>query len=57
MMTPHAPPPIDGGRPKFRMPDIYIVLVLFILAGISLIVLGIVQIIRAIRFGHGIATP
>lgn len=32
MMTPHAPSPIDGGRPKFRMPDIYIVLVLFILA-------------------------
>jgi len=33
------------------------IVVLFILAGISLIVLGIVQIIRAIRFGHGIATP
>jgi uncharacterized membrane protein HdeD (DUF308 family) len=31
--------------------------VLFILAGISLIVLGIVQLIRAITFGRGVATP
>lgn len=31
--------------------------VLFILVGISLIVLGIVQIVRAITFGRGIATP
>ncbi len=33
------------------------IVVLFILAGISLIVLGIVQIIRAITFGRGVATP
>ena len=33
------------------------IVVLFILAGISLIVLGIVQIVRAITFGRGIATP
>ncbi|MFE4468147.1 HdeD family acid-resistance protein [Leifsonia sp. NPDC056824] len=32
------------------------IVVLFILAGISLIVLGIVQIVRAITFGRGIAT-
>ncbi|MFF1875896.1 HdeD family acid-resistance protein [Kitasatospora herbaricolor] len=31
--------------------------VLFIIAGISLIVLGIIQIIRAITFGRGVATP
>ena len=33
------------------------IVVLFLLAGISLIVLGIVQIIRAITFGRGVATP
>lgn len=33
------------------------IVVLFILAGISLIVLGIVQIVRAITFGRGVATP
>jgi uncharacterized membrane protein HdeD (DUF308 family) len=32
-------------------------IVLFILVGISLIVLGIVQLVRAITFGRGIATP
>lgn len=32
------------------------IVVLFVLAGISLIVLGIVQIVRAITFGRGIAT-
>lgn len=33
------------------------IVVLFVLAGISLIVLGIVQIVRAITFGRGVATP
>jgi len=33
------------------------IVVLFLLAGISLIVLGIVQIVRAITFGRGVATP
>lgn len=31
--------------------------VLFLLAGISLIVLGIIQIVRAFTFGRGLATP
>jgi uncharacterized membrane protein HdeD (DUF308 family) len=33
------------------------IVVLFVLAGISLIVLGIVQIVRAITFGRGVVTP
>lgn len=33
------------------------IVVLFVLTGISLIVLGIIQIIRAITFGRGVATP
>ena len=33
------------------------IVVLFVLTGISLIVLGIIQIVRAITFGRGVATP
>ena len=33
------------------------IVVLFLLAGISLIVLGIVQLVRAFTFGRGVATP
>ncbi|UAJ81674.1 DUF308 domain-containing protein [Leifsonia sp. ZF2019] len=33
------------------------IVVLFVLTGISLIVLGVIQIVRAITFGRGVATP